>query len=105
VSIAGFAFCNGLLLCVKGKKVWTCDIAPLHEGTSLQKCSDMAHFVEGSHSFTCHPHTYLQMQRIIPAFVFPSGAGPYLSILGGMEAELAYRVVLRVTTLFWVTCY
>jgi len=35
---------------------------------SSLKHSGMARVNEGSHSFTCHPHVYPQVERAIPAF-------------------------------------
>jgi len=32
----------------------------------------MALVNEGSHSFTCHPHVYPQVEWTIPAFILPS---------------------------------
>jgi len=67
----------------------TLDIAPLSEGTSLQKRSGMARVVEGLHSFICQPRIYPCMEWTIPAFAFLAEAGPHLPIPEGWKAELA----------------
>jgi len=35
--------------------------------TSPLRCSGMVRVNEGSHSFTCHPHVYPQVEWTVPA--------------------------------------
>jgi len=68
----------------------TLDIATLSKGTSLQKCSAMAHVVEGFHSFTCTTtrlsmngmnHTCLCLpSRSWSSFTDPSGMEGWVSL-------------------------
>jgi len=51
----------------KSKVKYTSICIALYHGWSLM-CSGMARVNEGSHSFTCHPHVYPQVEWTIPAF-------------------------------------
>jgi len=88
---------------LKGKRGngHTLDIAPLGEGSLLQKRFGMARVgvVEGFHSGTYHPRVYPRIERTMPAFTFPAKAGPYLPTPEGCKVELVYTPPRRVNSL------
>jgi len=49
----------------------------------------MARVLKGSHSFTCTLRVHPLTEWTIPAFAFPSEAGPHLPTPEGWKAELA----------------
>jgi len=74
----GTIVCISCIRCSLKDQGHTLDIAPLSEGTSLQKRSGMARVVKGFHSFTLQPRVYPQMAWGMPAFAFPIEAGSHL---------------------------
>jgi len=74
----------------------------LYHDSSLKR-SGMARVKEGSHSFTCHPHVYPQVEWAIPAFTLQpqSITALWLVLISrpaeGMEAELAWEAELALS--------
>jgi len=50
----------------------------------------MARIVKGSHSLTCHPRVYPQVEWTIPAFAFPAVVGSLLLTSEWWKVELVY---------------
>jgi len=57
--------------------------------------SDIAHILEGFHSYTCAPNINPLMECAITAFSFPAEAGPHLLTPEGWNAELVLVITCR----------
>jgi len=68
-------------------------MALLYEATASQKQSDMAHVVNGSHSFTCHPCTPL-LQMLLVKYKAPHSIIDYiLAVLSVIVCRIRRKMI------------